>query len=288
VPTVDVHQHLWPEPLVEALGRRRQPPRLRGSILELAGERESEIDLRAHDLGARLALLDRCGIDVAVVSLPPTLGIDALPEDEAAELYTAYERGILELSAASVGRIVPLAAGSRVDGFAGACVGAGELLDLDRLGPRLDELERRAAFLFVHPGPSHPPPGAPDWWPAVVEYTAQMQAAYAVWLAGGAERWHGLRVVFAILAGGGPFQLERLISRGVSGRDLLHENVFFETASYGRRALELCLSTFGVGQLLFGSDAPVIDPQPTLDAVRGFGDAVADALCDQNPTRLLR
>ena len=287
MPTVDFHQHLWPEPLVELLARRRRPPRLSGSVLELAGERESEIDLRAHDFGTRLALLDRCEIDVAVVSLPPTLGIDGLPEDECAELVAAYEQGILELSAAAGGRLVPLAAGTSGDGFAGVCVGAGELVDLDKLGPRLDELERRRAFLFVHPGPAHPPRGAPTWWPAVVEYTAQMQAAYAVWLAVGAERWPELRVVFAILAGGGPFQLERLISRGVSGRGLLHENVFFETASYGRRALDLCLATFGVGQLLFGSDAPVIDPEPTLEAVRGFGDAVADALCNVNPTRLL-
>jgi predicted TIM-barrel fold metal-dependent hydrolase len=121
----------------------------------------------------------------------------------------------------------------------------------------------------------------------VVEYTAQMQAAYAVWLAEGAKHWPNLRIVFAILAGGGPFQLERLQSRGVPGRDLLHDNVYFDTASYGHRALELCLATFGVGQLLFGSDAPVIDPEPTLDAVRGFGDAVMDALCNRNPTRLL-
>jgi predicted TIM-barrel fold metal-dependent hydrolase len=287
VPTVDVHQHLWPEPFVEVLKRRQRPPRLSGSVLELPGEGAIEIDLRAHGLRARLDVLDRCEIDVAVVSLPPTLGIEGLPEDEGAELAAAYESGILELAAASSGRLVPLAAGAGLEGFVGVCVGAGELLDLDRLAPRLDELERSGAFLFVHPGPAHPPHGAPAWWPAIVEYTAQMQTAYAVWLAEGAERWRDLAIVFAILAGGGPFQLERLISRGVSGRELLHENVYFETASYGRRALDLCLATFGVRQLLFGSDAPVIDPKPTLDAVRGFGDAVADALCNQNPTRLL-
>jgi predicted TIM-barrel fold metal-dependent hydrolase len=67
----------------------------------------------------------------------------------------------------------------------------------------------------------------------------------------------------------------------------MHDNVFFETASYGRRALDLCLATFGVGQLLYGSDVPVIDPLPTLEAVRGFGDAVAETLCEQNPSRLL-
>ncbi len=183
--------------------------------------------------------------------------------------------------------MVPLAAGSDLDGFAGACVGAPELADLELLGPKLDELVRRDGLLFVHPGPARPPAGAPAWWAAVVDYTAQMQAAHAVWLAEGNARWPALRVVFALLAGGAPFQLERLRSRGVSGRDVLHPNVFFETSSYGNRALELCLATFGVSQLVFGTDVPVLDPEQGLDAVRGFGDAVADALCNQNPARLL-
>jgi predicted TIM-barrel fold metal-dependent hydrolase len=287
VPIVDMHQHLWPEPFVEALTRRQRPPRLVGSVLELAGERASEVDLGADDLDERLAQLDRWEIDVAVISLAPTLGVAELPADERAELVAAYEDGIRELAGASSGRLVPLAAGTAANGFVGACVAAGELGDLDALAPRLDELERAGAFLFVHPGPGRSREGAPDWWPAVVDYTAQMQAAYAMWLAVGAERWPNLSVVFAILAGGGPFQLERLRSRGVPGRELLHENVYFETASYGRRALELCLATFGVGQLCFGSDAPVIDPEPTLDAVRGFGDAVTDALCNLNPSRIL-
>jgi len=287
MPTIDFHQHLWPEPLIELLTRRERPPRLHGSILELAGELASEIDLRAHDLDVRLALLDRWEIDVAVVSLQPTLGLAALSEDESAEIVAVYESAILEVASAAPGRIVPLAAGSGLDGFAGACVGAPKLAGLERLGPTLDELVRRDALLFVHPGPARPPAGAPAWWSAVVEYTAQMQAAHAVWLAEGAARWPALKVVFALLAGGAPFQLERLRSRGVSGRDVLHETVFFETSSYGNRALELCLATFGVSQLVFGTDVPVLDPEWGLDAVRGFGDAVADALCNQNPARLL-
>ena len=287
MPTIDFHQHFWPEPLIELLARRDQPPRLRGSSLELAGELESEIDLRAHELDVRLALLDRWEIDVAVVSLQPTLGLAALSEDESAEIVAAYERGILELETVAPGRIVPLAAGSDLEGFAGACVGAPELMDLKPLAPKLDELVRRNALLFLHPGPARAPAGTPAWWSAVVEYTAQMQAAHAVWLAAGAARWPTLKVVFALLAGGAPFQLERLRSRGVSGRDVLHENVFFETSSYGTRALELCLATFGVSQLVFGTDVPVLDPEAGLDAVRGFGDAVADALCKQNPARLL-
>jgi predicted TIM-barrel fold metal-dependent hydrolase len=287
MPTIDFHQHLWPEPVIELLTRRERPPRLRGSSLELAGELATEIDLRAHDLDVRLALLDRWEIDVAVVSLQPTLGLAELSGDERAEIVAVYESAILEVASAAPGRIVPLAAGSGLDGFAGACIGAPELADLERLGRTLDELVRRDALLFVHPGAAQAPAGAPAWWSAVVEYTAQMQAAHAVWLAAGAARWPALKVVFALLAGGAPFQLERLRSRGVSGRDVLHETVFFETSSYGNRALELCLATFGVSQLVFGTDVPVLDPEWGLDAVRGFGDAVADALCNQNPARLL-
>jgi 6-methylsalicylate decarboxylase len=284
---VDVHQHLWPPELVEVLRRRKQPPRLEGSRLTVVGEGERDVDLTVHDLGRRLALLDSCGIDVAVMSLPPTLGIDELPLGEADELVDAYEHGILELVATADGRIRPLSVRPREAGFAGVCVGAAKLAALDELAPWLDELADRNAFLFVHPQPASRPPAAPDWWIPVVEYTAQLHAAYAAWLAHGAERWPSLKVVFASLAGGGPFHLERLRAWGIAQRDVLHENVFFETSSYGTRALELCLSTFGVGQLLFGSDTPVLDAAPGLDAVRSFGDAVADSLCVHNPDRLL-
>jgi 6-methylsalicylate decarboxylase len=251
-------------------------------MLEL-GEGDYETDLDDHRLETRLALLDRDGIDVAVVSLQPTLGADGVPE-----LVDAYHVGIRELTAASGGRVRALAAGACLEGFVGASVSAGTLVtNLDASAALFRELEEAGQFLFVHPGPASAPGELPSWWPAIVDYTAEMQAAYAAWLARGAEAHPRLRVVFAILAGGGPIQLERLRSRGVDVRRLSHENIFLDTASYGRRALELCLATFGVSRLVYGSDLPVVDARPTLHAVREFGDAVTDAVCTQNPTRLL-
>lgn len=288
MPTYDVHQHLWPEPLVSALSGRRGRPRLRGRTLELADEGDFEIDLDAHRLEQRLALLDRDGVDVAIVSLPPTLGIEALPEAEAAPLLEAYHAGVRELVAASRGRLLALAAGAPLEGFVGASIPAGALVDgSEGLEALLGALERDGRFLFVHPGPARAPAGLPAWWAAVVDYTGQMQAAYAAWLARGPASYPNLRAVFAILAGGGPFQLERLRSRGVDLRSALHPNVFLDTASYGRRALELCLATYGVRQLVYGSDVPVIDANPTLRALREFGDAVTDVVCRENPTLLL-
>jgi 6-methylsalicylate decarboxylase len=287
VPGVDVHQHLWPDAFVAALRSRTRPPRLDGSALELV-EGRFEIDLARDEPEARLALLDRAELDVAVVSLQPTLGLELLPETERAELAAVWEEGIRELGHVSGGRIAGLAAGGELNGFAGACVGAGALADLETAAPLLDELERRRAFLFVHPGAAAPPPiGAPDWWTRTVDYTAQMQGAFFAWLSSGRERWPGLAVVFAILAGGAPFQLERLAQRGVGVRSTLDPNTYLDTATYGRRALELCLETFGVHQLVYGSDVPVVDPAPTLRAVRGFGHSVHQIVTADNPTRLL-
>jgi hypothetical protein len=286
-PRVDFHQHLWPEAFIAALAQRKRPPRLRGAVLELAREPMGEVDLTVHELDGRVRLLDRDEIDVAVVSLSPALGVHDLPGDEASELVAAYEEGIVELAAAARGHLVPLAAGPRLDGFAGTCLAAGSLVDLDAVAETLDALDRQGKLLFVHPGPASEARSRTSWWAEIVDYTAQMQAAYAGWLSDGVGRWPGLKVVFAILAGGWPVQLERLSSRGIETRETLHENVFLDTASYGRRAIGLCLATFGVGQLVYGSDVPVIDSRPTLDAVRSLGDAVSDALCEQNPARLL-
>jgi predicted TIM-barrel fold metal-dependent hydrolase len=212
----------------------------------------------------------------------------ALPADEARELVDTWESGILELAQAAGGRIIPLAAREPADGFAGLCIAGAELLGLDALAPRLEALAETGGFLFVHPGAAVTPPGAPPWWTAIVDYTAEMQAAYIAWLAAGAARWPELDVVFAILAGGAPIQLERMAARGVEERSAMLPQIWFDTATYGRRALDLAMSTFGVERMLFGSDLPVVDPASALDVLRSFGEAVTDAVLSANPAELLR
>jgi hypothetical protein len=225
--------------------------------------------------------MDRFELDRAVVSLQPTLGVDR-------ELMETWEDGILELAAAAGGRIVPLAACEPRHGFTGLCVSGAELLDLNALAPRLDALTKRDGWLFVHPGPAVTPAGMPPWWPAVVDYTAEMQAAYVAWLAVGAARWPELDVVFAILAGGAPIQLERMVARGVDERSAMLPHIWFDMATYGRRALDLAMSTFGVEPMLFGSDIPILDPLAAIEVVRSFGEAVTEATLKNNPGRLMK
>ncbi len=171
----DVHQHLWPEQLVAALRRRSRPPRIDGDELIL-GEGTFAAGLEAHTLDARLDLLDEIGIDTAVVSLQPTLGCDGIPE-----LVDAYHEGILELVAAA-GRPPARVRSGRVPGRLRR-----------RLRPRAHgrrrdrraggRARRRRADALRPPRPGAAAArSAPAWWSALVDYPAQMQAAYAAWL----------------------------------------------------------------------------------------------------------
>ena len=223
-----------------------------------------------------------------MVSLQPSLGLGELETAEAERLEEAWVDGVRALSDASGGRLRAFSPTTVREGLAGVSVGSAVFADFDASAPLLDAVSDAGLVLFVHPDAGTPPGDSrPAWWEWVVGYPARMQEAYLAWLAFGRARWPTLRVLFAMLGGGGPFQLERLARRGVDVRSALDPNTFFDVSTHGRRAIELCLQTFGVGQLVYGSDTPVVDPQPTLDAVRGFGDAVTHVLQTDTPERLL-
>ena len=284
--TFDVHQHLWPAAFVAALQARSAVPFLRGGEL-VTPEGTFSVDLRSHDPEQRIAQLDRDEIDVAVLSLQPSLGIEALAAAERDELEQCWLDATGLIVAAAGGRFRAFAPWRVTAGFAGTSVGASALVDGGPAAALLSQVEASGGVLYVHPeceGPAQV--GQPDWWNWAAGYTGQMQRAYLTWLAGGRERLPSLRIVFAMLAGGAPFHHERLTHRGVNVRDALDPNALFDTASYGRRAIELCIETFGVERLVYGSDTPVVDSRPTLQAVRGFGDSVAQILQTGNPGRL--
>jgi 6-methylsalicylate decarboxylase len=298
---IDVHQHLWPEPLLDALARRRRPPRLvrrgDGWTLRMHGEADAPLDLSDHDPDLRLRAMDARGIDHALVALSVPLGIEALPADEAAPLLAAYHAGVAQLPArfgawAAVGLAEPDpgALGELLDrGFVGACIAAEALSGPDgfaALAPVLALLERRGAPLFVHPGPSprtletaseH---GAPGWWPAMTRYVASMNAAWHAFAVAGRPAHPRLRVCFAMLAGLAPLQRERLVARG--GRPVADPLTFVDTSSYGARAVDAAIRELGVDALVHGTDLPVVEA-PDL----GLGLAVRVALHERNPARLL-
>lgn len=299
---VDVHQHLLSEPLIAELARRRRPPALvrrrEGWTFRVAGEPDSVLSFDATNVALRSVELRRENIDRALVALSAALGIETLPAEEAWPLLEAHYLGIETLPAGFGGwGAVQLQAPdpAEVDvaitrGCVGISLPATALATpdaLERVGPLLAQLEIRDAPLFVHPGPVTSSGGAgaaaslPLWWPALTDYVAQMQAAWFSFLHAGRRAHPRLRVLFAMLAGGAPLQLERYVARSGAAPVAPDPLVFYDTSSYGPRMLEAMIVAVGAGQLVFGSDRPVVNaPAPQSDA------ALGRALLSTNPQRL--
>jgi hypothetical protein len=278
----DVHQHLWTEPLIEALSRRRELPFARIenglTVVFLAGEQPFVVDLEAESPERRAQLVRRDGLDQALVCLSSPLGIEPLPRRGASELIDAYYEGALALGepfgvwgALALDELDPDDVDRALErGCVGISLPAGALGNVDllaRVAPALARLQCRGVTLFIHPGykPGLPHAesslGEPLWWPALTRYVSEMQASWLVWMTAARRLFPELRVIFAMLAGLAPLQAERLLSRGGPPIRRADPLVFYDTSSYGPRAIKLIEQVVGVDQLVYGSDRPVIDPE---------------------------
>jgi hypothetical protein len=298
---IDIHQHLWTEPLVQALAERRELPFIRHeqglTVLFLAGERPYVIDLSAEVPASRAALVELDGLDRALLCLSSPLGIESLPREQSLPLIDAYHEGVLSLDGpfGAWGAIaldhpdpddVDYAMGR---GCVGLSLPAGALCSIDalsRLRPMLERMELLGAPLLVHPGPA---PGLaasrglgettlsdPLWWPALTRYIADMHAAWLAFLAAGRLHHPQLRVLFTMLAGLAPLHAERLSSRGGSPPDVHDPLVFYDTSSYGPSAVRTLAELVGPQQLLYGSDRPIVEPRDHGMPDRLDWDAIAD------------
>ena len=296
---IDVHQHLWPPALVEALRSRRRAPMLRGWTLHLDGEPPYEVRPEDHTPSARAALEPEGAL--ALVSLSSPLGLEDLPPAEAEPLLASWHAGAAELPAgfgawAAVRRLDPdLAALESLltGGFVGLQVPATWLrspAELERLAPVLAVCERANRPLLVHPG-AVAPTGAkgssgtadslPGWWPAVVDYPAQLQAAWWSWHQAGRALLPELRIAFVAAAGLAPLQHERFAAR--AGRSVpVDPGVFVETSSYGPQVVGALVRALGPGQVVRGSDRPYAEPGDL-----GLEPAVTRAVDVLNPQSLV-
>jgi hypothetical protein len=302
---IDVHQHLWSDALVQTLCERRQLPYIRRehglTVLYLAGEHPYIIDLASEEPARRAALMERDGIDGALLCISSPLGIESLPREQSLPLLDAYHDGALALGepfgvwgAIALDRPDPADVDDVLSrGCVGLSLPAGAIASVDalsRLHAVLARLDLAGAPLLIHPGPGLQRelethrlvrPGRLDdplWWPALTGYVADMQAAWLAYLTAGRVRHPRLRVIFAMLAGLAPLQSERLISRGARSPQQPDPLVFYETSSYGASTARLLQDAVGTQQVLYGSDRPVVDPRE-LDMPGGLDwEPIADGM----------
>jgi 6-methylsalicylate decarboxylase len=266
---IDVHQHLWSEPLIAALADRRELPFVRRdndlTVLYLAGERPYVIDTCAESPGRSRALLELDNLDGALVCLSSPLGIESLPREHALPLIDAYHDGALSLGqpfgvwgAIALDRPDPADVDRALDrGCVGLSLPAGALAGVEaisQLRPVLARLESRGSPLLVHPGPGPKSKTCaieeaslsdPLWWPALTRYVAQMQAAWLAFVSVGRVAHPELRVVFSMLAGLSPLHAERLYLRGGPTPCLADPLIFYDTSCYGPVALRALAAVVG-------------------------------------------
>lgn len=138
----------------------------------------------------------------------------------------------------------------------------------------------------MHPGPgpfSELAIGTPEiaWWPAMTRYVTEVNAAWHAFIAVGRSNHPLLKVVFAMLGGLAPLHAERLAVRGGPAGRVADPNIYYDTSSYGPRAIAATAAVVGQQQLVYGSDAPVVVPGRIPEVVD------RELLTEQNPTRLL-
>jgi predicted TIM-barrel fold metal-dependent hydrolase len=298
---IDVHQHLWPAQLIEGLRRRTEAPMLRGWTLITAGEAPYQVDPADHDLSRRSRLDGDCARVLLSMSTP--LGVESLPPAQAQPLLDAWRDGVRELPEpfagwAAVSEIDPdlgaLSQDLASDTFVGLQISATLLADpagVERMAAVLRCCERQNKPVLVHPGPvgstsgrrgGSPEPRTPSWWPAVVDYPAQLQAAWWAWQVAGPSLLPDLRVCFVAGAGLAAIHHERFEARsGCSA--VLQQNVYVDTSSYGRQGIDALVRALGLDPIVLGSDRPYAGPtDPQL------GEAAWHAISVTNPARLLK
>jgi hypothetical protein len=300
--SVDVHQHLWPDAVLRVLERRGAPPKSSWQdnrwLVELAGEPAFEVDPKDHEPEQRAAELT---VDRALVALSTPVGIEALPLRDALAAIAAWQEAASGLPQ-SLGWWASTPAALTGEGEAEiateaiAAGAAGVILPADRLAsptgartalPLLNAVADTGAPVFIHPGPASGTKGEPSWWSPATRYVAQQQAAWHAFHEIVRPQLATLKAIFALLAGLAPLHVERSATKGGPGEHALADPLtFYDTSSYGPRAVRAMATAVGIGQLVHGTDFPV--DTPTADPVQlAFGDGFARLVKTSAPNRAL-
>ena len=316
--TVDVHHHFYPDFLMEAW-----------SAAPVGGDWG---DYKAHFMqppytgwtpGSALALLDRCGIETAVLSLPAgTIGflegsaqasmarrINLFATTMAHEhpgrfgLFALLPMPQIEASLAEIANALDELGATGI----GLMTSYGNRwLGHPDFAPVLAELNRRGAAVHVHP--KSPPCCAgtvqsnPWGAAALLEFPFDtMRTIFDLLQSGALLRYPRIRWIFSHLGGAIPMLAGRLRDVGPgfwkdldtvapAGIDHALRRLHYDTAACANEpAMRAALAYLPVSQLLFGTDHPHYDVAGTVSnfAALELDDGIAPAIQCGNPRRLL-
>jgi 6-methylsalicylate decarboxylase len=274
------------------------PARFRDAVSELAG---TDYPLPEVTADQHLAAMDDHEIELAVVSLPPP-GVHVGTDEATGRLARLVNESYAEAISAHPGRFAALASLPLpdVDGALAELDYALDALDLDgvvlysnvggayigddRFTAVLEELDRRRAYVLLHPAdpPCAPLADYPRW---LVELPFETTRAVVTLLYSGAlDRYPGITWHVPHCGGTVPFLAPRLatlvqreprLATRVTGDPVSRlTGVYYDTAqAHNAPALAATVALAGADRLVFGTDWPFAvlssgaDPQPELDTL---------------------
>ena len=305
---IDCQSHIFPREYAELLlGNKGGVKTTGGDGVYLIdyGVQKFRLDLEVYDPARKLADMDRCGVDVSLLSVNiPTP--DLLDDELAARGARICNEAVAELCQRHPDRYTGIASLPLNDAPAA----------LDELRYAVDDLDLRGVFLPSHIGglplddlrfeplyaecarmgvPLVLHPSVPTWGEHIQEHSLIPALGFMVdtsiamlrlILGGAMERHPDLLVVHPHAGGVLPWVMGRVVEQTEvkrRARDHItqspretYRRVYLDTVSPDPLALKMALEFAGADRLLFGSDHPWVSIEMMLDCLRAVDCGAAD------------
>jgi aminocarboxymuconate-semialdehyde decarboxylase len=276
---VDVHAHYYPREYLDLIGRPELP--VRGSA-----------PLNDLSIDERVALMDRLGIDVQILSVsqaqPYLSGADAaanaakVANDLYIDLCRQYPGRFFTFAALplphvteSIDEISRLTDENYVVGVTMGCSIGDRHVDDPEFEPVYAELDRHRAWVLLHPTGTNCLVDGTDYslnWLVGAPFEDTVAALRLV-LSGIADRYPNIHFIVPHLGGTLPFLLARVMRHeGVRGEEALRQ-MYYDTVSGSVGALQFAADFWGADRLLYGTDFPYGDLKEFEKRLSYLGDS---------------
>jgi aminocarboxymuconate-semialdehyde decarboxylase len=293
VRTVDVHSHVLPREMIEAIRRRsgdygmRVEQRDGGEVFVREDGHSTPVYAEFHDSDAKVEGMDRKGVDISVISVTPVVFFYWLDANAGLAAARLLNDGIARMVAARPERLRgmatlpmqdPDAAVAELERVAGehgfcsvelGCRVGGDLLAHPRFRPVLRRAQELGVFIFTHPYVAGKPPADLACYYlgnlAGLPYDTALMAAHLM-LSGALDELPGLKIVLAHGGGHLPYQIGRL-EHGYRVRQETRANTpnsplrllrrfWFDSLTHDAAALQFLVDKAGTDRVTIGTDAP--------------------------------
>jgi len=324
---IDIHSHVIPDRIVAAIAA--DPKRFRARV-----EGEGSARKIIHDQGyvyplfeefrrveAKLAAMDRKGIDISVISPAPPMFYYWADADLALDVAGLVNDGVADMVGARPDRLrgmatVPMqhpdAAVAELErvvrayGFKAVEIGTsieGAQLAEERFRPLLRRASELNVFVFAHPYYVGAKSGLESYYLTnLIGNPLDTTVMLAnLMFSGRLDELPDLKIVLAHGGGFIPYQIGRLVhghavrseTNGISKsspKDLL-TRIYFDSLVFEPQALRYLIDLVGADHVCIGTDAPFDmadeNPKATIDAVPGITPLERQCVCCGTALKLL-